>query len=306
MAFSDGPSGVTKFDIKQGIRIVAFVTLETMPTRLLHTHTGILCNRDAQILNFMGSERCERLESANRATRSGINKIEHIRTEILGHFQYAMLSHRWGEGEPSLCDIEGRNVYNMLSTGALGKPRAFRVVALGRDHSWAWSNTCCIDKHSSNEVQETILSMFVWYRQSLLTVTYLSDVADAGSLSGIAKWFRRGWTLQELLAPPSQRGRAAFGDKSGALNVIRCTAKPIWLTLYVAPQFLSHSLALLGVTHRIPAVPLRTPASCRPSDVCAVPTHLLVHLFHDFSLSTLYCHVLSITLQWSSCKGQIH
>ncbi|KAI6024713.1 hypothetical protein BKA83DRAFT_4052006, partial [Pisolithus microcarpus] len=158
---------------------------------------------------------------------------QHIRTEILGHFQYAMLSRRWGEGEPSLRDIEGRNIYNILSTGALGKPQAFRVVALGRDHSWAWSNTCCIDKHSSNEVQETILSMFVWYRQSSLTVMYLSDVADTDSF-GNSEWFRRRWTLQELLAPPTQRRRAAFDDKPGTL-VLRNLSD----SLYVAPSAVS-------------------------------------------------------------------
>ncbi|KAI5993007.1 hypothetical protein EDD15DRAFT_2141108, partial [Pisolithus albus] len=64
----------------------------------------------------------------------------------------------------------------------------------------AWSDTCCIDKHSSAEVQETIGSMFAWYRQSALTIVYLSDVTDIGSL-GSSEWLRRGWTLQELLAP---------------------------------------------------------------------------------------------------------
>ncbi|KAI6169117.1 hypothetical protein EDD17DRAFT_1525411 [Pisolithus thermaeus] len=41
--------------------------------------------------------------------------------------------------------------------------------------------------------------MFVWYRQSALTIVYLSDVRDTGSFVS-SEWFRRGWTLQELLA----------------------------------------------------------------------------------------------------------
>ncbi|KAI6024621.1 hypothetical protein PISMIDRAFT_19218 [Pisolithus microcarpus 441] len=67
---------------------------------------------------------------------------------------------------------------------------------------WTWSDTCCIDKHGSAEVQETIGSMFTWYRQSALTVVYLCDVPDTGSI-GSSEWFGRRWTLQGLLAPES-------------------------------------------------------------------------------------------------------
>ncbi|KIK24027.1 hypothetical protein PISMIDRAFT_678503 [Pisolithus microcarpus 441] len=88
----------------------------------------------------------------------------------------------------------------MSAMGALGKLQGFCAIACRRGYSWAWSDTCCIDKHSSAEVQETIGSMFAWYRQSALTIVYLSDVPDTGSV-GSSEWFRRGWTLQELLAP---------------------------------------------------------------------------------------------------------
>ncbi|KAI6108186.1 hypothetical protein F5141DRAFT_101664 [Pisolithus sp. B1] len=198
MASSDA-LGVTGVDIERVIRMVAFDTLQTMPTRLLHTPTGILCNRDAQISDFMGSERCKQLVSLCKSY-DGDQQMELIRTEILGHFQYVALSHRWGEGEPSLHDIEGRNIYDMSLTWALGKLQTFCTVALKQDYSWAWSDTCCIDSHNSTEVQETIASMFVWYRQSALTIVYLSDVADTDSFVN-SEWFKRGWTLQELLAP---------------------------------------------------------------------------------------------------------
>lgn len=45
-----------------------------------------------------------------------------------------------------------------------------------------------------------IESMFSWYRQSALTIVYLSDVSDPGTLAR-GEWFRRAWTLLELLAP---------------------------------------------------------------------------------------------------------
>jgi hypothetical protein len=71
-------------------------------------------------------------------------------------------------------------------------------------------DTCCIDKKSSAELSEAINSMFRWYKNAAVCYAYLSDVRITGdkrdSLPQIlgfeqSKWFTRGWTLQELLAP---------------------------------------------------------------------------------------------------------
>ncbi|KAI6016648.1 hypothetical protein BKA83DRAFT_681852 [Pisolithus microcarpus] len=198
---SSGASGVTHLDIEQVIRNTTFEILKTMPTRLLYTPTGILCNRDEQLSHFMKSEQYKRLVSQCR-TYDRHQQMDRIYADISRHFQYVTLSHRWGEGEPSLRDIEGHTIYGMSIEGGFGKLQAFCRVALEWNYLWAWSDTCCIDKHSSAEVQETIGSMFAWYRQSALTIVYLSDVADTASL-GSSEWFGRGWTLQELLAPRS-------------------------------------------------------------------------------------------------------
>ena len=42
--------------------------------------------------------------------------------------------------------------------------------------------------------------MFSWYRQSALTMVHLADIWGTSTLTSSA-WFKRGWTLQELLAP---------------------------------------------------------------------------------------------------------
>ncbi|KAI6043413.1 hypothetical protein EDC04DRAFT_2562865, partial [Pisolithus marmoratus] len=126
--------------------------------------------------------------------------MEHIRTVVPRYFQFVTFSHRWGEREPTLHDIEGHSIYSMSTIGGLGKLQAFCAVTSERDYLWAWSDTCCIDKHSSAEMQETIGSMFAWYRLSALTIVYLADIPDTTSL-GSSEWFSRGWTLQELLAP---------------------------------------------------------------------------------------------------------
>lgn len=65
---------------------------------------------------------------------------------------------------------------------------------------FAWSDTCCIDKSSSTELDESIRSMFRWYRNSEICIVHL---AKSTTIEDILhdEWTERGWTLQELLAP---------------------------------------------------------------------------------------------------------
>ncbi|KAI6044236.1 hypothetical protein EDC04DRAFT_2561505, partial [Pisolithus marmoratus] len=123
-----------------------------------------------------------------------------IHTVISAYFQFVTFSHRWGGDEPSLRDVEGHPIYDMSNKGGFGKLKAFCFHAFEQHYLWAWSDTCCINKDSSAELQEAIGSMFGWYRRSALTIVYFSDVPNAHSF-GSSEWFRRGWTLQELLAP---------------------------------------------------------------------------------------------------------
>jgi len=124
----------------------------------------------------------------------------HIYEVVSTYFRYVTLSHRWGRFEPPLRDIDGRAIYDLDPTDGLSKLQSFCVACFRRGYLWAWSDTCCIDKDSSAELQETIGSMFSWYRLSALTIVYLADVSGTGMLTSSA-WFKRGWTLQELLAP---------------------------------------------------------------------------------------------------------
>lgn len=86
-------------------------------------------------------------------------------------------------------------------------------------------DTCCIDKTNAVELQEAINSMFRWYRDATKCYVYLSDVSRARidlangfnerwkSMFQESDWFRRGWTLQELIAPAS----VDFFSKEGEL-----------------------------------------------------------------------------------------
>ena len=67
---------------------------------------------------------------------------------------------------------------------------------------FAWMDTCCINKSSSAEIDESIRLMFNWYRDSTICIVHLGETLGV-KVEDIAKdpWMRRGWTLQELLAP---------------------------------------------------------------------------------------------------------
>ncbi|KAH6999350.1 heterokaryon incompatibility protein-domain-containing protein [Ilyonectria destructans] len=122
------------------------------------------------------------------------------KTDIL----YAILSHTWGEEEVTFQDFykPGRHL----------KKGFKKILACCKQANedgirWVWVDTCCIDKTNSTELTEAINSMFGWYRLSTVCYVFLEDVpARAPNFPAAkfrkARWFTRGWCLQELLAPP--------------------------------------------------------------------------------------------------------
>ena len=173
--------------------------LKGFPPRLLDIWTGKLCDRNSQIAQFEKSGEYNQLLSSASAMDDPAH-VTHIREVVSTYFRYVTLSHRWGTFEPLLRDIDGRVVYNLDPTDGILKLQFFCQECCRYGYLWAWSDTCCIDKESSTELQEAIGSMFSWYRLSALTMVHLADVSDTGGLTSSA-WFKRGWTLQELLAP---------------------------------------------------------------------------------------------------------
>lgn len=185
--------------VGQNIQGVVCDVLQSLPPRLLNTSTGFLCDRSAQVLKFTtSSEYRDLLKSM--ASCDSAQEMD-VLPAVTAYFQFVTLSHRWGNNEPLLREIKGPiSVYNMPATEGLAKLQSFCRAAEQHKYRWAWSDTCCIDKESSAELQEAIGSMFSWYRQSALTIAYLSDVPATASFVN-SVWFKRGWTLQELLAP---------------------------------------------------------------------------------------------------------
>ncbi|KAF9875130.1 hypothetical protein CkaCkLH20_07396 [Colletotrichum karsti] len=115
---------------------------------------------------------------------------------------YAILSHTWGADgdEISFSDIE-HGPPDKEGPGRIKFDGCCRQAE--KDNlEYAWIDTCCINKDSSTELEEAINSMFRWYRKAELCYAFLADVAseDEGEFRS-SRWFERGWTLQELLAP---------------------------------------------------------------------------------------------------------
>ncbi|KAG2349027.1 WD40 repeat-like protein [Suillus weaverae] len=183
------------------IRTVIHAQLDNRPLRVLDTTTGLLCDREAQIRIFkMSTEYNELLLFKMKYSDL---KMKHIEEVAAMYLSCAMLSHRWEGNEPLLHDIQDKAVYDLDALGGIMKLQSFCKVARRAGYRWAWSDTCCIDKTNNVELQESLNSMFVWYRHSALTIVYLSDVPPRSKAGALAKsaWNTRGWTIGEFLAP---------------------------------------------------------------------------------------------------------
>ncbi|PIL27502.1 hypothetical protein GSI_10653 [Ganoderma sinense ZZ0214-1] len=144
---------------------------------------------------------------------------------------YAILSHTWDpQGEqtyqelrtirpitPSGVSLSSATITPPATTTSLppfsddpvvsAKIRMACVNARAYGHRYIWIDSCCIDKSSSTELSEAINSMYRWYGKATVCYAFLADVSsdenthDTASQIRRSRWFTRGWTLQELIAP---------------------------------------------------------------------------------------------------------
>ncbi|KAI8631049.1 HET-domain-containing protein [Xylariaceae sp. FL1651] len=113
---------------------------------------------------------------------------------------YAILSHTWGDEEVSFHQMADLKAARKMA--GFAKIKTTCQLAKSRSLQYAWVDTCCIDKSSSAELSEAINSMFRWYEESTVCFAFLCDLTHSLE-EPKCRWFRRGWTLQELLAPRS-------------------------------------------------------------------------------------------------------
>ena len=142
---------------------------------------------------------------------------------------YAILSHTWGADST---EVTFHDMISGTERDKLGfKKIQFCIDQAQRDGlQFCWVDTCCINKDSSSELQEAINSMFRWYRGATRCYVYLSDVPghlvsrhEWEPFFRASRWFTRGWTLQELLAPRSVEFFAQgqrLGDRESLLHAV--------------------------------------------------------------------------------------
>ncbi|KAI1793557.1 HET-domain-containing protein [Ganoderma leucocontextum] len=144
-------------------------------------------------------------------------------------YRYAILSHVWRRaGEQTFQDLRtlqsgaerARRSLKRRILKALGPVSSQSVLSQASDkirgccalarkygYRWVWIDSCCIDKTSSSELSEAINSMYEWYAAADVCFALLDDVGDdhdpclKDSQFRRSRWFTRGWTLQELIAP---------------------------------------------------------------------------------------------------------
>lgn len=133
---------------------------------------------------------------------------------------YAILSHTWGPEEV---------LFRGMTDGTGKNKASYAKIRFCADQAWRdglkffWVDTCCIDKSDSAELQHALNSMFRWYRSAVKCYVYLADVSTHQQGDGPgwqpafrqSRWFSRGWTLQELIAPTIVEFFSKEGERLG-------------------------------------------------------------------------------------------
>lgn len=136
---------------------------------------------------------------------------------------YAILSHTWGlpVEELRFQDLREKAVLtfeDLRKSRPLSKPGIDKLIFCARQaHDdgirHIWIDTCCINKFDKQENAKAVKDMFRWYQKAKKCYVYLSDVPKVAFAK--SRWFTRGWTLQELLAPKTVEFFSCTGDYLG-------------------------------------------------------------------------------------------
>ncbi|KAK1757058.1 heterokaryon incompatibility protein-domain-containing protein [Echria macrotheca] len=158
---------------------------------------------------------------------------------------YAILSHTWGEDHEELSyqDLAAGKITDPPNLG-MTKLRGTCKQAQKDGIKYAWIDSCCINKEDGIELSIAINSMFRWYRRAVVCYVYLADVPATdkprdkkGSAFQQSRWFERGWTLQELIAPR----RVSFFHSEWGLLGTKTNLKNVLSSITGVPrEFLLH------------------------------------------------------------------
>ena len=124
---------------------------------------------------------------------------------------YAILSHTWAEDNGQEVSFQDMEVGTGKNKAGWRKIEFCAEQAAADGLRYFWVDSCCIDKKNAVELSAAINSMFRWYQKATRCYVYLSDISklDAEGKDQTmwekafrkSRWFTRGWTIQELIAP---------------------------------------------------------------------------------------------------------
>ncbi|KAI0653290.1 hypothetical protein C8Q70DRAFT_1059452 [Cubamyces menziesii] len=204
----------------------------------------------------------------------------HLKQDVT-EIPYAILSHVWDQrGEQTFQDVQAihasvRQSLPDVSDNDLRllvlvrerlswKIRSCCDYACSRGLKYVWIDTCCIDKSSSAELSEAIISMFDWYSRAAVCYVFLADVPETedptARLSHFRRsvWFQRGWTLQELIAPQRNvflsKNWRAIGT-SGRRRAFSVARRMSWAQFRRTTRIEDEAYSLMGIfSVHIPAI----------------------------------------------------
>ncbi|CAK7228113.1 hypothetical protein SEUCBS140593_006806 [Sporothrix eucalyptigena] len=229
--------------------------------RLLHTRT-------LQVIHFV--------ETSRNESQLGAELNSHSTLSVP---RYAILSHTWEDSEVTFQDMtsaDDPDLEEAKKKAGFGKIEKSCELARKAGIEYIWIDTCCIDKTNSTELFEAINSMFMWYRNAWICYVYLSDAGGSSPVYSnprqdywhLFKWYRRGWTLQELVA---SRHIAFYGSGWGPLGtkeehlLLIAKATGIDAAILAAGDDLEAHLARISVARRMHWLAYRE--TTRPEDM---------------------------------------
>lgn len=186
----------------------------TLPVRMIRLNDMGLVDRSAVIREIMDIVDVD----TNVKAALQVEDTEVVKQRVIDAAQriagYVALSHTWLVSEDEVIFEDTRNKptswqhdTRLLSEKKTGFAKLWGFCETARNAPYnaryGWVDTICIDKSSTSELDESIRSMYRWYLNSTVCIVYLAETQASPSLVHMEhdRWFMRGWTLQEYLAP---------------------------------------------------------------------------------------------------------
>jgi hypothetical protein len=206
--------------------------------------------------------------------------------------KYAILSHTWDVEEVLFRDMDQGITQEATKKAGMSKVKKSCAQAKADGYDYIWIDTMCIDKSSSAELSEAINFMFDWYAHSEVCYAFLADATHDNKKSfHDSRWFTRGWTLQELIAPAVvifyDKDWHKIGDRVSLTDAIMSRTKIDKLTLsrQVAKmsnaEMIKSRLRTIGVSNKMSWVSWRNTTKIEDMAYC------MIGIF-DINMSLLY------------------